>query len=166
MSKSKLFAALALVLTGFAGCDDDGTGPSRRQERFTANLTGQEEVPAVTTNATGTATLTFTNDTTISYTINLQNATGITAAHIHIGRPGVVGGVLVGLFSAAAPGMNVANGMLVEGTVTPSKMPPNRPLGLTFEDMKALMRSGGAYVNVHSTAHPGGVVRGQVTRQP
>jgi hypothetical protein len=165
MSTSKLFAALALALVGFAGCDDDSTGPSRRQERFVATLQGQNEVPPVTTNTTGTATLTITNDTTISYTITLQNATGITAAHIHVGRPGIVGGVLAGLFSAANPGVNVGSGMLVEGTFTPSKMPKSPPLGLTFEDLKALMRSGGVYVNVHSTSNPAGVVRGQVTRQ-
>lgn len=168
MSRSKLFAGLALALAGLAGCDDDSTGPDRRQERFVATLTGAAERPTpVNTSTTGTATLAFTNDTTISYTITLQNATGITAAHIHVGGPESFGGILAGLFAApqGAPA-NVGNGVLVEGTVTPGKMPASTPNGLRFEDMKALMRSGGAYVNVHSTASPAGLVRGQVVRQP
>jgi hypothetical protein len=165
MSKTKLFGMLALVLAGFASAcgDDHGTGPS--QERFIATLTGASERPTpVPTNTTGTATLILTNDTTISYVITLVNATGITAAHIHIGGTEVAGGIIAGLFSNAAPGVNIANGTLVEGRVTPGNMGTNN-LGLNFESLKGLIRGGGAYVNVHSTANPGGVVRGQLMRQ-
>jgi hypothetical protein len=164
MSKTKLFGMLALALAGFtAACgNDNGTGPT--EERFIATLTGASERPTpVTTNTTGTATLTFTNDTTISYAITLVNATGITAAHIHIGGTEVAGGIIAGLFSNP-PGVNIANGTLVEGRVTPGNMGTNN-LGLNFESLKGLIRGGGAYVNVHSTANPGGVVRGQLMRQ-
>jgi hypothetical protein len=156
---------LALALAGFtAACgNDNGTRPT--EERFIATLTGASERPTpVTTNTTGTATLTFTNDTTMSYAITLGNATGITAAHIHIGGTEVAGGIIAGLFPNAAPGVNIANGTLVEGRVTPGNMGTNN-LGLNFESLKGLIRGGGAYVNVHSTAHPGGVVRGQLMRQ-
>lgn len=166
MSSYKLFTALALVLVGLAGCDNDPSGPDRRQERFVADLRGENERPApVTTNTTGTATLTLTNDTTISYNITLQNATGITAAHIHLGSRDVAGGIIVGLFTSAAPGVNVASGTLVESTITPASL-KNSIGGLSMESLKALMRTGDVYVNVHSTSNPAGVVRGQVTRQP
>lgn len=168
MLKSKLFGTLALALIGLAGCDDDATGPEpeQTQERFVAELRGENERPnRVTTSATGMATLTFTNDTTISYNITLQNATGITAAHIHIGGTEVAGGVLAGLFAApqGSP-RNVASGMLVEGTITPGMVARNS-LGLGFESLRGLMRSGDAYVNVHSTTNPAGLVRGQIRRQ-
>lgn len=169
MTKFKRVALVALALAGLVACDDDSTGPNQAEERFVAELRGENERPTrVTTNATGTANLTFTNDTTIRFSITLQNATGVTAAHIHLGGPEVAGGVLVGLFSApqGAPA-SVTNGVLTEGTITPGSMArsPNT-FGLDFGSLAALIRSGGVYVNVHSTANPAGLVRGQVRRQP
>ncbi len=164
MSKTKLFGMLALVLAGFAGaCDDDDNGTGPGQEQFIARLEGVKERPSpVTTPTTGTATFTLTNDTTISYAITLVNATGITAAHIHIGGPEVAGPILVGLFpTTAGSPVNVANGTLVEGTITPRQI----LLGLSFQSLLTLMRTGEVYANVHSTAHPGGVVRDQLMRQ-
>lgn len=161
-------AALVLLFSGVTvACDDDDDVTSPGPERFIATLSGANERPTpVTTNTTGTATLTFTNDTTITYAITLVNGTGITAAHIHIGGPEVAGGVLAGLFPPAGTQVpvNIANGTLVEGRVTPGTMGTNS-LGINFESMKGLIRGGSAYVNVHSTANPAGVVRGQLTRQ-
>lgn len=166
MTRTRTFAMLALLLVGLAGCEDDPTGTDQKEERFTATLTGSAERPnPVTTSATGSATVTITNDTTITYSITLQNATGITAAHIHIGGTEVAGGILAGLFSSAAPGVAVSGGTLTEGKITAGTMPQNS-LGLGFESLKALMRTGGTYVNVHSTSNPGGLVRGQLVRQP
>ena len=155
-------AALALAL--FAACDGDPAGPSRT-ESFGSALTGAAERPTpVTTGTTGNTTVTITNDTTITYVITLQNATGITAAHIHVGGPEVAGAVLVPLFASPTAPVNVANGTLVEGRITAGTMPANS-LGLGFESLKGLIRGGGTYVNVHSTANPAGLVRGQLTQR-
>lgn len=166
MKRTAWLAATLLMAPLLASCDDP-SGPAFVEERFVADLRGENERPnRVTTSTTGQATLRFTSDTTIAYRIDLQNASGITAAHIHVGGPEVAGGVLAGLFSRPSSGpVNVASGALVEGTITPGTMPANS-LGLGFESLRGLIRGGGAYVNVHSTTNPAGVVRGQIMRQP
>ena len=47
------------------------------------------------------------------------------------------------------------NGVLVAGAATRSRIP--------FDSLVVLMRNGNAYVNLHTTAFPGGEIRGQIT---
>lgn len=108
-----------------------------------ANLSGTQEVPAVTTTATGVAL--FAVDPA---TLNLSGRityTGITAtaAHIHTGATGVNGTPAVTL-TVAADSSTVPNDV---------KLTPTQ-----FDDLLA----GRLYVNVHSTAHTGGEIRGQL----
>ncbi|HVQ45606.1 MAG TPA: CHRD domain-containing protein, partial [Gemmatimonadales bacterium] len=63
-------ALFPLVLS----CGDDNNGTSGDATSFTATLTGANEVPAVTTTATGTATFTVSGGQ-ITYTINGINLT-------------------------------------------------------------------------------------------
>jgi hypothetical protein len=110
---------------------------------FEATLSGAQEVPSVATAATGTATITLNAArTSISYVIR-HTLAGATAAHIHSGVPGVNGAVLIPFASATSEISGTA-------TVTPAQV--------------ADLESGGLYVNVHSTANPGGEIRGQILR--
>jgi len=111
---------------------------------FEATLSGAQEVPAVATAATGTATITLNAArTAISYVVR-HTLAGATAAHIHGGAPGVNGGVVVPLASATSE---------ISGTATVTSA------------QVADLESGGLYVNVHSAAHPGGEIRGQILRR-
>lgn len=148
--KSVVLATLALAACEGSGDDD---------ERFRANLSGAFEVPAVTTTATGTARFTV-DGAELDYTLDVQNVTGAIAAHIHRGALGTNGPPVVFLFAQAAPGVNVTAGSLAAGSVDAADMIASA--GVSYDSMLTLIRSGNAYVNVHTVARPAGEIRGQV----
>lgn len=134
---SQVVAAAATLLIATVGCG----APAE----ITANLGGAQEVPPVTTMATGTGQFRVSDDTTISGNVKTSGLKGV-AAHIHEGAPGINGGVVVALT------MNGDNAWTV-------------PAGtkLTAAQMDAL-KAGNLYVNVHSEAHKDGEIRGQLTK--
>ncbi len=109
-------------------------------------LSGANEVPAVTTTATGTALIRITADNKLfsKVTVNTLEATdALTAAHIHTGATGVNGGVLIGLCASAA-----------DFGITKINIPSAAIL--------TSIRNDAVYVNVHSTTRPSGIIRGQI----
>jgi len=171
MIRHRFVGLLALTFTAVVvGCDDDDpTGP--QPEVFRATLNGANEVPARTTPATGTANFTLDDDE-LSWVITMADITNVTAAHIHIGTTSQAGGVLLPL---TPPVSNTR----IEGSITMDEFqapaPPNQ--SVTWNDMLELMRTGGAYVNVHTNDptndpendtgpgdFPGGEIRGQLAR--
>jgi hypothetical protein len=137
------FFALALACGGSSG------------ENFTASMNGAQETPPVSTAATGTAGFT-NNGSTVSYTFSASGLSGNpTAAHIHFGAVGVKGPVVVPLSVAAGPTAGTATGT---GTFDSTGVTG----GPTMTDVLDRMRNGGAYINVHTAANPGGEIRGQI----
>jgi hypothetical protein len=107
-------------------------------------LKGDEEVPPVKTSATGSGFFAIANDNTIAGTVNTTGIAG-TAAHIHEGAPGKNGPVII-------PLTKTGDSYAV-------------PAGTKLSDaQKAAFESGNLYVNVHSAAHPGGELRGQLKK--
>lgn len=108
-------------------------------------MNGGNEVPAVTTNGIGVATIVF-NSTYTQATINatVSNLSGnVTGAHIHKGAAGTNGSVLFNFTD------RLKNGRL---TAT---------FDVTNADVASLI-NGEYYFNVHTMANPGGEVRGQL----
>jgi Cu/Zn superoxide dismutase len=131
--------------------------PGAAPMKYVAKMTGPSEVPANTEKGTGTASFTM-DGTNVTYTITVADLTGpATAAHIHIGGPTVAGGVAYGFKVTAA-----ASGTIATGTIDLTK-----PASATVsgDSLKALFNNGNAYVNVHTAAHPGGEIRGQVAKR-
>ena len=135
------------------------------QTTFQATLTGQQQSPAVDTSANGTATFTLSADgTTLSYTLSVVDTADITMAHIHIAAAGQNGPVATWLYPSephaeTKPGK--FTGVLATGTLTDASLVG--PLqGKTIADLVADIKAGNAYVNVHTSAHPGGEIRGQI----
>jgi hypothetical protein len=135
-------------------CDDDGPD----DDRYEATLAGSNEVPANGSNATGTAVFTDRGGS-IDFLIDVQNIDLPSAAHIHVGAAGVNGGVVVPLFSTSSPVADFS-GRLVTGSFTAADIVAS--VGLSMDELRDLMRTGGAYVNVHTTTIPGGEIRGQI----
>lgn len=158
-SSGAVIATLIIASVAFAACSSSETAP--QPPTFVATLSAANERPnPVTSPATGSATV-VKNGTTYTYTVNYTGLSGApTAAHIHgPANTTVSAGVLVG-FSAA--GAAAGSGTLT-GTFTAADIGSAR--GVTGDSLDVLLRTGNAYVNVHTPTNGGGEIRGQlVTR--
>lgn len=107
--------------------------------------TGDQEVPAVTTDASGTGAITL--NTTTGLIIGTINVFDITPsmAHIHAAEAGINGSVVLALSDEG------------EGVFT---VPQNTVLDMPQID---LMQAEGLYTNFHTAANPSGEIRGQIT---
>ncbi len=152
-----LLVPLFLGGAAFVACEDDDD-PILPATSFSADLSGDDEVPPVTSDGAGTATFDI-DGTTIDFTLSTTGLTDVTAAHIHgPADPGENAGVIVLLFSAQAEGA-------WPGTKTASFDAGDLAAGqgvTTLDALIDLMRSGDVYVNVHTAAHQPGEIRGQV----
>jgi hypothetical protein len=125
--------------------------------KYAAQMNGATATPPNTEKATGTATMTIANNQ-LRYTITVTGLSGpATAAHIHVGKVGV-SGLPVYTFTIN----KIASGTLVEGSVDLTK---DVSKGVSGDSLRVLLNNGNAYVNVHTSAHAAGEIRGQVTKQ-
>jgi hypothetical protein len=130
---------------------------------FRAVLSGDNEVPPVDTETSGTALL-HVNQQLTEITIkldinNADNILGAAGAHLHCapeGSNGPVVAFIAGAFSPGYDGSVQLRATLNDGNIT------NPLCGATIADLVESMLDGQVYLNVHSTAWPGGVVRDQV----
>jgi hypothetical protein len=164
MLRRTLYLVLAAGLAvGAFACEDDDDVLDVELEEFAApTLTGVAEKPAaVTSNAGGSATFTNNGDGTVDFQINVMNITNATLAHIH-GPAGLdaPAGVIVTLFNQPTIPVTIPNGPLVVGRFPTAAFFIRA--GVTVDSVLRLMRAGQAYVNVHTTAFPGGEIRGQI----
>jgi hypothetical protein len=106
-------------------------------------LSGGNEVPPVSTSASGTGTVSVKDDGSVTARITVSGMTA-TAAHIHSGAAGANGPVIVPFTKTGDNTFEAAAG---------AKMTP---------EQLAMYKAGNTYVNVHSAKHPGGEVRAQL----
>jgi hypothetical protein len=126
---------------------------------FVTNMTGQEEVPPVDTQAVGEAILTqdLPQNQTMHYYVNVTGIQGVTQGHIHSGAEGENGPIVVTLFSFDSP----QNEVLQDSNFTASNL--EGPMeGKTMQDLIAAMKNGSTYINVHTEQNPNGEIRGQL----
>jgi CHRD domain len=72
---------------------------AQQKQKFTAKMTGSEEVPSKNTKATGSADFQLSADgKMMTYKVNVMNIDKVTMAHIHSGKKGVNGPIVVTLF--------------------------------------------------------------------
>lgn len=109
-------------------------------------MNGASEVPAITTTATGLATIRMTENKKLYIKVavsNLEAGDALTAAHIHSGSSTVSGPVILGFYSAAAD-FNTVKTISVDDAFYNSLL------------------TAAVYVNAHSMLRGAGVVRGQI----
>lgn len=112
-------------------------------DSIAVDLSGREEVPPVATAASGRGAITITRDKSVSGSIRTDGVAG-TTAHIHSGRRGQTGPVVIPLTKTADNVWSVPAGTKLSNAA--------------YKDLK----TGGLYVNVNSEAHPEGEIRGQL----
>lgn len=155
MKRSIILAlALALALTGAAAAEPDADGAAAQAAiaRFTAVLTGAGEFPAAAdATLVGFAQVTLdTTANTVAFWITVPDITNATAAHIHKSPAGTPGGIAVPLNGTFTNGFKSG----VTTGVDPAIL------------ADILSEPGNFYVNVHTSAFPGGAIRGQLMPAP
>ena len=128
---------------------------------FSAELTGDAEVPATDTTASGIAQFQLDEDQTIGfYQIELMNIEAVTAAHIHLGQEDRNGPIVLVLFRSQTPTGQV-DGVLSQGDIISEDF--EGPLkGKQLSDLINVIEEEGAYVNVLTQENPTGEIRGQI----
>jgi hypothetical protein len=168
-NRALLIVGVGLVSSVLASCNDDSTAAPAPAPaplvRFRASLAGAEEVPPVTTTASGTAdfTLSRTNDT-LFVNITVNGLSNVRFGHFHTGARGANGAVVAFLVdppTLAGPqtgriGKQFITAANLSGTLL------NQPLTALIDQIRA----GTIYVNLHTDANPGGELRGQVALVP
>ncbi len=148
---------IELSLARIAAYDDAGPQGDPGIQTFTAVLNEANVVGGTGSTATGTASFAVVGPTLL-FSIEVTGLTDVTAAHIHgPDAAGVNGGVIQGLCNSddgSACRTGTVNGVLVAGAA-----PRGR---ISLDSLVVLLGNGMAYVNVHTTAFPGGEIRGQV----
>ena len=143
------FVAAACVTLFFTSCSSSDTVAIKQ-----AQLSGSNEVPAVTTKGSGTVEGNY-NTKTKEITLNLKWSLGnpgdtTLMGHIHKGAVGVSGPVVIPLKG------------LPSGATDQQFTFTSDPLTTEQEsDLKA----GDYYVNIHSNSNPGGELRAQLVLQ-
>ncbi len=143
-------------------------------------LTGFEEVPSVSTVATGTFDARISKDESqIDWELSYSDLEGtVQQAHIHFGQKGVNGGISVWLCgNPTAPGVTPAitpppgtqlcppPPATISGTATAAQVVGPAGQGIAAGEFAELIRAisaGKTYANVHSSKFPGGEIRSQI----
>lgn len=119
--------------------------------RLNATIDAAQETTTSTSTATGTAQMwydTAANTFTLSVSVNGM-ANTISASHVHEAAAGAAGGVASGLGDETAYTRS-GNDLTARFT------------DVAYGGTAATLLSGGAYINIHSAAFPGGEIRGQL----
>lgn len=105
-------------------------------------------------------------ETALDFTLVYFNMeSSVTVAHIHLGQPGVTGGVAAFLCGGGGKPACPESGTFLTGTVVAADVSGPSAQGIAageFAELVRAMRAGITYANVHTTVNPTGEVRGRI----
>jgi CHRD domain len=171
----KLISSALLVLP-LAAATQGLAAEAAHHHEFQLRLSGAREDPTVITFGRGTAVLRIQGNT-VAYNVQYRDlGSDIEQAHIHIGADDTTGGIAAFLCNDLTlpvpppPGTAScppAPGQLV-GVIDAAEVIGPAAQGVAPGDIQALIRAirtGLAYVNIHTVISPAGEIRGDVNRQ-
>jgi hypothetical protein len=145
-----------------------------RGEWVQATLTGLEEVPIVSTAASGDfRAFVDSNTNSMLYFLSIFGLQGtVTQGHIHAAQAGVNGGIIIWLcqtvtnpdptgLSPACPQQGTVSGTITAANVVAGSAGQQFSPG-DFAGALNAIRSGASYANVHTNLSPSGEIRGQI----
>ena len=161
----KRFFRLTLVLIPIvAACNEDnefglGVGPDKR---FSASLSGANVRPIpVATGATAAANISIRDpeigqgSRSVAFVVT-SSLTSVSAVHIHLGGPAVANGQQLATLYTNSTDTTLTSTQLAAGAIS------ENGLAVSIDSLTTLMQLGAAYIDIHSTAFPAGVLRGQL----
>jgi hypothetical protein len=134
-------------------------------------LSGDQQSPPVATNAFGFAEVRlFQNGTSsaIDFRVIVCNIANVTHSHIHVGAIGTNGNIVVHFFDQPTNPVSSPDGCttLAHGVRGPLDLMPDPTAGVsTWDDFVHALTTGNTYINVHTTAHQAGEIRGQLVHE-
>ncbi len=128
-------SAVTVLFAGYSG--------SVLSNEVKVTLSGDQEIPPVTSSASGTATITVEADRSVSGSVTISGVSA-TVAHVHEAAAGKNGPIVFPLTKTSDNVWTVPAGAQLSDT--------------QYESYKA----GNLYFNIHSAAHKTGEIRGQI----
>jgi hypothetical protein len=137
-------------------------------ERFSASLSGAQEVPPINTAGTGAFEMTIQQGT-ITFSLTFADLSSpLAVAHLHFAPPKVIGGVMIFLCGGGGqPDCPATTEGTITGTITAANVTGPEAQGIAPGDLDSALeavRAGLAYANMHTANFGGGEIRGQVRR--
>lgn len=137
-AKQSLWVVVSALTVLFAGYS-----VSVLSDEIKVTLSGDQNIPPVTTSASGTGTITVGADKSVSGNATISGMS-VTAAHIHEAGPSTNGPILIPLTKTSDAVWTVPAGAKLSDA--------------QYESYKA----GNLYFNIHSAAYKAGEIRGQI----
>lgn len=150
MTRFRTLIAFGAAIAALAAMATVSTAADRK---LYSTLTGAQEVSAGDPDGVASAVLTF-KAKTVCYDIRPKKA-GLTfsGGHIHAGKPGVAGAIVIALFTEA------------KKTKSDKLTGCSRTIkAATLSKVRA--KPANYYVNLHNTKYPDGAIRGQLNTIP
>jgi hypothetical protein len=137
-------------------------------ERFSASLTGAQEVPPINTAGTGNFEMTIQQGT-ITFSLTFSGLSSpLSVAHLHFAPSKVAGGVMIFLCGGGGqPACPATTEGTITGTITAANVTGPTAQGIAAGDLDSALeavRDGLSYANMHTANFGGGEIRGQVRR--
>jgi len=148
--------------------------PVARAEQIKATLVGFQEVPSVSTVASGEFHATISEDEqSIEYELTYSGLQAtVTQGHIHVAQRGVNGSIVIWLCDTTTvpgpagtqkcPQSGTITGTITAADVVAGSMTAQQLEAGELDEVIAAIRGRVAYANVHTGLSPGGEIRGQI----